>query len=110
MERRAGKTVSVSWSPAQGQYRKYVGYQLGRNGKPQPKCWYLGEDEREAVRRAVEILAEWNRLTAARATAWLSQAAGGDTGGNKCSKDDFVDGNALSIGDGCSLCWPLLRG
>ncbi len=83
---RPGKTVSVSWSPAQGQHRKYVGYQLGRNGKPQPKCWYLGEDEREAVRRAVEILAEWNRLTAARATAWLSQAAGGDTSGNKCSK------------------------
>ena len=81
MERRAGKTVSVSWSSAQGQYRRYVGFQLGRNGKPQPKCWYLGENDREAVRRAVEILAEWNRLTAARATAWLSQAAGGDTGG-----------------------------
>ncbi|MCC6320569.1 MAG: hypothetical protein IT438_03935 [Phycisphaerales bacterium] len=91
MERRAGKTVSVSWSPAQDQYRKYIGYQLGRNGKPQPKCWYLGEDEREAVRRAVELVAEWNRLKAAGATVWPLKAASGDASENKRSKDDFVD-------------------
>lgn len=103
MERRAGKTVSVSWSPAQGQYRKYVGYQLGRNGMPQPKCWYLGEDEREAVRRAVELVAEWNRLKAAGATVWPLKAASGDASENKRSKDDFVDANALTVGEVCSL-------
>ncbi|MBX3384136.1 MAG: hypothetical protein KF864_11580 [Phycisphaeraceae bacterium] len=103
MERRAGKTVSVSWSPTQGQYRKYVGYQLGRSGKPQPKCWYLGEDEREAVRRAVELVAEWNRLKAAGATVWPLKAASGDASENKRAKDDFVDANALTVGEVCAL-------
>ncbi|MFZ2874985.1 MAG: hypothetical protein WAZ94_10955 [Phycisphaerales bacterium] len=103
MERRAGKTVSVSWSPAQGQYRKYVGYQLGRSGKSQPKCWYLGGDEREAVRRAVELVAEWNRLKAAGATVWPLKAASGDASENKKAKDDFVDANALTVGEVCSL-------
>jgi hypothetical protein len=103
MERRASKTVSVSWSAAQGQYRKYVGYQLGRNGKPQPKCWYLGEDEREAVRRAVELVAQWNRLKAAGATVWPLKAASGDASENKKAKDDFVDANALTVGEVCSL-------
>jgi hypothetical protein len=99
MERRAGKTVSVSWSPAQRQYRKYVGYQLGRSGKPQPKCWYLGGDEREAVRRAVELVAEWNRLKAAGATVWPLKAASE----NKRAKDGFVDANALTVAEVCSL-------
>lgn len=103
MERRAGKTVSVSWSPAQGQYRKYVGYQLGRSGKPQPKCWYLGGDEREAVRRAVELVAEWNRLKAAGATVWPLKAASGEASENKKAKDDFVDANALTVREVCSL-------
>ncbi len=103
MERRAGKTVGVSWSKAQGQYRKYVGYQLGRKGQPQPKCWYLGADEREAVRRAVELVAEWNRLRAAGATVWPLKAASGDGNENKKATDDFVDANALTVGEVCSL-------
>jgi hypothetical protein len=99
----AAKSISVSWSVAQEQYRKYVGYQLGRNGKPQPKCWYLGEDEREAIRRAVELVAEWNRLKAAGATVWPLKAASGDASENKRAKDDFVDANSLTVGEVCSL-------
>jgi integrase len=107
MERRASKTVSVSWSPAQGQYRKYVGYQLGRNGKPQPKCWYLGGGEREAVRRAVELVAEWNRLKAAGTTVWPRLAAGGPTTDE--NKDDFVDLSVLRVCDACDLFLDDLR-
>jgi len=100
----AAKTISVSWSDSQGQYRKYVGYQLGRNGKPQPKCWYLGAGEREAIQRAVELVAEWNRLKLAGATVWPLKAAGGQSGEDKKErKDDFVDADAMRVGEVCKL-------
>jgi hypothetical protein len=103
MERRASKTVSVSWSEAQGQYRKYVGYQIGRKGQPQPKCWYLGGDESEAIKRALELVAEWNRLKAVGATVWPRLAAGGPTTDE--NKDDFVDLSVLRV---CDACDPFL--
>lgn len=104
MERRASKTVGVSWSEAQGQYRKYVGYQLGRNGQPQPKCWYLGTDEREAIKRALELVAEWNRLQEGGAKVWPLKAAVGHSGSEgQRRKDDFVDANALTVTEVCSL-------
>lgn len=106
----AAKTISVSWSKSQGQYRKYVGYQLGRNSKPQPKCWYLGTDEREAIQRAVELVAEWNRLKLAKATVWPLKAAGGQSGeDNKERKDDFVDADAMRVGEVCDLFLLSLR-
>ena len=104
MAKRAGKQVEVSWSQAQAQYRKYVGYQLGRNGKPQPKCWYLGTDEREAVRRAVELVGEWNRLRKTGATVWpLKVASNKVREDSRKPEDDFVDANVLRVGEVCDL-------
>jgi hypothetical protein len=94
--RRTGKTISVSWSSAQGQYRKYVGFQQGRDGEPRPKCWYLGTDEREAIRRTVELLAEWNRLKRAGASAWPLRAADQPLGGRAVNRRVHRQENSAS--------------
>ncbi|MEO0511755.1 MAG: hypothetical protein AAF108_02520 [Planctomycetota bacterium] len=99
----AARTVKVSWSASHGQYRKYVGSQMGRSGTPRPKCWYLGGDEREAVRRAVELVAEWERLKRAGAESWPLMAAGGAASDAHRPKDDFVDADCLTVGEVCDL-------
>jgi integrase len=48
-------------------------------------------------------VAQWNRLKAAGATVWPLKAAGGENNENKKAKDDFVDANALTVGEVCSL-------
>ncbi len=65
-----GRTISVSFHKPSGQYRKYVGKQIGKHGSLQPKCWYLGNDQREAVGLALELTSEWAKLKRAGIGSW----------------------------------------
>jgi integrase len=65
-------SLSISWHKGAKQFVRYVGYAIGRDGKPKAKCWYLGEDEATAIALAARIRRDWMALKAAGATVWPS--------------------------------------
>lgn len=102
-----GGVIAVSWSDARRCWRKYIGKHRSRDGSLKPKCWYFGKDEREAVRRAVELTAEWNRLQRDGADAWPTKTP------NRATKvevqDDFLDPRDLTVGRAADLYVASLR-
>lgn len=97
----ATSIIEVSWCEPRGCWRKYIGQQIGRDGSLKPKCWYFGVDHREAIRRALELTAEWNRLRRAGANAWPLKRKLGSRPVNE--KDDFVDPSDLTVGQVADL-------
>lgn len=63
-------SLSVSWHEGAKQYVRYVGYAVGRDGNPKPKCFYLGDDEPTALATAARLRSDWTALKASGATAW----------------------------------------
>jgi integrase len=49
---------------------KWIGNSRGKDGKLRPKCHYLGDNESNAVARAIALLAEWKTLKADGKDAW----------------------------------------
>src|SRR4051794_40396057 len=68
------RSISVSWHDASGQFVKWVGNSRGKDGKLRPKCHYLGNNNSNAVARAVALLAEWKTLKGSGKDAWPSQS------------------------------------
>lgn len=106
----ASKTISVSFHKPSGQFRKYLGKQLGRDGSLRPKCWYLGVDEREAVQAAIELTAEWAKLKRAGIGSWptaMDDAAQDLESGNGCPSNSsptaLVAVSELTLDDAAKL-------
>lgn len=72
-----------------------MGYQLGRSGKPLSKFKYLGNDERDDVKRALKLLAECNGLLGSEVFVWKLRAAHIASVNNK--ERDFVGANVLRM-------------
>jgi integrase len=69
------KQLSVSWHEPSGQFTKWVGMTLGKDGEPKPKCFYLGDDETAAVVKAGSLRNEWKSLKAQGIDSWPEQVA-----------------------------------
>jgi len=68
--KRRRRTMKVTWHEPSGQFRKCIGLALGRSGAPVAKVHYLGPDEDEAIRKAVELSRQWKDHKAAGGKLW----------------------------------------
>jgi hypothetical protein len=71
-----GKRIGITWHAPSGQYRKYVGKQLGRNGSPQPRCFYLGADPQAAMEKALALTLEWTAIERQGYVVWPQERSG----------------------------------
>ncbi len=62
--------LSISWHKASGQFVRYCGQAIGRDGQPRPYCFYLGDDEANALGLAARIKADWLAVKSAGASSW----------------------------------------
>jgi|GEM_PF-6815084 len=96
-----GTQISVSYHAQSGRYRKYIGSQIGRDGKLRPKCWYFGGDRREAETKALALMADWEDLRRRGAVSWPTDDA--QTAQEGPEGYDEVNASDLTFEDICKL-------
>lgn len=93
------KTISVTWHQPSKQFKKTIGKHRGRDGRIQPKTWYLGGDERLAVERAIELTAQWNTLKRSGVALWPTETQTPEN----THEEIVVEVDALTVDDMANL-------
>lgn len=98
----ASKTIKVAWHEPSGQFKKTIGKHHGRDGSLKPKTWYLGDDERRAIQRAMRLLSDWDSIKAAGGVCWPEDVSR-PSKGRHADETEMVNVSDLTVSDIANL-------